>query len=223
MTSINAIPWTISLLLLLAGPTLAQHGPSRDGGLPPEAVERLERIRLERLQRALQLTEEEMEALRSRMRAHRGDMRDAMGEQREAIERLHAALRADPVDQQEVARAMQAVERRREAMRALHDRHREVIGRDLSPEKRAKLMLFNEQFDRHLRELVSRHRASRAGLPTPGREPTARGPGALPYRPGMAPPRGPAEALDPSAIRQRIGELEAELDRLRDRLEETEG
>lgn len=160
MPSTRAISWTLSLLLLVTSPAFAQEGPPPRGERPPpEGIERLERIRFERMQRALDLTDGEVAALRSRMEEHRGEMRETMVEQREAMERLHAALRADPVDQGEVARAMEAVERHRKAMRTLRDRHREAVGRDLSPEKRAKLMLFNERFDRRLRELMSHHRA----------------------------------------------------------------
>ncbi|MBW3661247.1 MAG: periplasmic heavy metal sensor [Gemmatimonadetes bacterium] len=150
---------TIPLLVALVAPAAAQDAPPPRDGPPPEVVERLERVRMERMQRALDLSDREIARLRERMEAHRAEMRSARMEQGAAMERLRATLRDEPVDQREVTRAMEDVERERERIRALRDRLRETIGGSLTPEKRAKLMLFNEQFDRRLRELVAGHRA----------------------------------------------------------------
>ncbi len=87
------------------------------------------------------------------------------------MERLHRALRDEPVDQREVAGALEAVERQRDRMRALRDEHRDEIGRDLTPEKRARMMLFNQRFEHRLRELMARHRAPGMDRPLPGRAP----------------------------------------------------
>lgn len=177
-SSIRAIPWTIALLLLPAVPTAGQEAAPPPGeGPPPEAIERLERVRMERMQEALELSDQEVASIRSAMKEHREEMRRAMVEQREAMDRLERALRDEPVDQREVARAMEAIERRRERVQALRDRHRNEIGRDLSPEKRARMMLFNQRFERHLRELMARHRRPHMDRPVPGRGPGARGRG----------------------------------------------
>lgn len=217
MTLARTTRWTFPLLLALAAPAAAQEGPPPGpGGPPPEVVERLDRVRMERMKEALDLTEEETRAIATRMREHRERMREAMEGQREAMERLRSALRSDPVDQSAIARSMEAMERQREALEALRERQREELGEGLTPEKRAKLMFFNERFDQRLRELMARRRMGGPGDPGPG--PGMRpGPGLR--GPGMAGPGGPEEA---AAVRERISRLEAELDRLRRHLEELE-
>lgn len=169
----RALPWVIALLVWAVPPIGAQDAPPARGPAP-EAIERLERVRMERMKRALDLTDEEAAAIRSRMKRHRTEMLRAMAEQREAMERLQRALHDEPVDQREVARALEAVERQRGRMRAMHDDHREQIGRDLTPEQRARMMLFNQRFEHRLRELMARHRAPRMDRPMPGRSPGAR-------------------------------------------------
>lgn len=167
--TILTIPF-LAALLCVAAPATGQQGPPPDGPHPPpEAIERLEKVRMERMQAALDLTEQEAESIRARMQEHRAQMREAMEEQREAMERLHETLRDEPVDQQEVARALEAVERERERMQALRDRHRDEVGRGLSPEKRAKMMLFNQRFEHRLRELMARRGAPAPGRGMPGR------------------------------------------------------
>lgn len=227
--TIRAI-WTIPFLAALvcvAVPAAGQQGPPQGGpppgAPPPEAVERLEKVRMERMRAALELTEREVEAIRARMEEHREQMRDALEAQRRAMERLHEALREEPVDQQQVARALEAVERERDRTRTVRDRHRDEVGHDLSPEKRAKMMLFNERFERRLRELMAGRNAPGIGRPTPGRAPGPRAPQpGVPHRPEDAAPSRGADLDDAERIRRRIERLEAEIERLRDRLESLE-
>lgn len=211
--------WTITGAILIAL-TLPAPGRAQEPAPPPPPpgpmTERLETMRLQRMQQALALTDQEMAAIRKEMDSMRGQMRSAMDGQRDAMEHLQDALRSRPVDQDAVRQALERVRKSRSEMEALRDRHESALAKGLSPEKQAKLMLFNQQFDRRLRELIARHRA-----------PTAR-PGGPPGRPGMAPRRGPmgeppmgGPGMDrPMSREERIQRLQNQIDALQQRLDE---
>jgi Spy/CpxP family protein refolding chaperone len=209
---------SLSLVLMLAAaPAVAQE--------PPD-VHRLEDLRFQRMQEALSLSEEQIEALRSTTEEIRDQSRGLRESGRESMERLREALQREPVDDAGVARALESVEERRAEIERLRAEHQQRLAKVLGAEQRARLLLFNHHFDSRLRELIDRRRGPGAG---PGR-PSAPG---HDERRGWGPrdgaPRGfpgdgegwlerRLQGLPPAERRQAIERLRGELDRLEERL-----
>jgi septal ring factor EnvC (AmiA/AmiB activator) len=194
-------------LALVAVPALAQ-----------EPDERLERLRLERMQQALELSAEQAQAVSQSMDELRRAMEESRRREREAMEEMRSALRDEPVDQGELQESIAAIEREREAAVRAHREQAERLRQQLNVEQQAKLMLFNREFDTRLRELVRQ----RGGAPRPGMAP---GPGR--GRPGVAPRpnRGPgvtrgAPMREPRTREEQIAHLQQQISRLQQRLTE---
>lgn len=175
---------------------------------PPPPPERLEKLRFERMQEALELTDEQMAAVRREMEAHRQRMREAHAARREAMQRLRSQLREEPVDQSRIRGALEELERQR----AVLERRREELHRrlesELTPEQQAKFLLFNQRFGDRLRELIVRHRppAPRARPGAPG---VMRRPRDMDRMPNAF--RGLDQREQIERIRERIAELESRL------------
>ncbi|HYO46065.1 MAG TPA: periplasmic heavy metal sensor [Gemmatimonadota bacterium] len=196
-------------LLLMASLPLAAQEPSRPPGPPP--IERLEQLRLERLQESLGLTEEQTETLREQMERSHGAMRESFERQKQAMEALEESLAGRPVDQETLRRALADVQAAREQMERQREEHVTQLGKTLTLEQRAKFLLFNRQFDARLRELVERHRER--GHAPPGRE---GGAAALRGAPGWGPERRePTREEKIESLEKRIAEMQRELDELR--------
>ncbi|HUP00407.1 MAG TPA: periplasmic heavy metal sensor [Gemmatimonadota bacterium] len=191
----------IPLLALTAAPLIAQEAPERrpprQAPAPP-ALERLERFRIERLQEALELNDEQARTLRESMEAAGRAYRQALVQQREAMERLRRELRSQPVERDALDRALEALENERRTLERLREEERGDIERLLTPEQRAKFLLFNRQFDERLRELITKRRQGSA-------------PGAPGLRGRPLAPRGGNEA---ARIRRQIELLERRLEEI---------
>jgi Spy/CpxP family protein refolding chaperone len=205
---------TLPLVIVLAAPAVAQDeapGPPPEG--PPPFVQRLEKFRFERLQKELELTDVQVNELRQEIQEHRESMKQAMTSEREAAQSLRQALENDPVDQDQVRTALERLEARREATHQLQLQQRRRVGQTLSPEQRAKFMLFNQRFDRRLRELIDRRRGGgpRGGGPRMMRGPGRGGRFGVPGIQSRAPGRFrgiPGERAGGAGFPQRIEQLE---------------
>ncbi|HEY7471998.1 MAG TPA: periplasmic heavy metal sensor [Gemmatimonadota bacterium] len=185
------------VLLLAAVPLGAQEPP------PPHdrpGIERLERLRLERLHDALDLTEEQAATLTAQMERSHTAMRESFRRQTEAMEAVEKSLAANPVDQEALRRALADVEAAREEMERERERHMAELGRTLTPEQRAKFLVFNRQFEVRLRELVEKHRGRGHGEEDGGH--------------GAERP-APSREARIEALEKRIGELQEELEELK--------
>lgn len=127
----------------------------------PVGVERLERLRLERLQKALELNDREARELEAVMRDFRHQNRETIAERRRATQRLQQALRKEPVNDDEVRQALDQVEVQRRTTERLRTQQRQRLGQLLTLQQRAKFMLFNRQFDARLRQLMAQRRSDR--------------------------------------------------------------
>lgn len=195
----------LTLLVAAALPLAAQERTTPPG---PPPIERLEALRLERLQEALDLTDDQTATLRRQLESNREAMRESFERQHAAMETLHESLRGEPANEDALRRALAEVESARAQMERLREQQMAELGRTLTLEQRAKFLLFNRQFDSRLRELVERHRGNRPGEPPdPGRAP--RGPGLAPDRP--EPTRGQRIEM----LERRIEEMQRELEELR--------
>ncbi|MGH7571674.1 MAG: Spy/CpxP family protein refolding chaperone [Gemmatimonadota bacterium] len=191
--------------LLVAASAAGQESPD---------VERLEHLRFERMQEALELDEEQVQTLRSDIEEFRRQSRESRAGHREAMERLRQALESD--DETGVEQALTDVERRRVEARERQARHEERLTELLRPEQRARFLLFHDRFDSHLRELIHRHRmpivppghrADRMPVVPPGHD--------MRFERRL-------EGLSPEERAQHIERLRQHIEALQERLEELE-
>ena len=155
-----------ALIVMTSLPVAAQERAAP----PPPPHERIERLRLDRLQQSLDLTDEQTETLRLQMERNHEAMRQSFDRQKDAMEALEQSLAARPPDEEALRRAMAEVETAREAMEREREQHVAELSRTLTLEQRAKFLLFNRQFDSRLRELVERHRGGHAAPESPRRD-----------------------------------------------------
>ncbi len=142
---------------------------------------RLEELRFQRMQEALRLNDAQLETLRQTMERRRQAYRQAMESQRRAMQRLQTELRREHVDERAVDQALRDIDAQRDLLERLRQEQDQSLRRVLTPEQRAKFLLFNRRFDERLRQLM-RERAGRRAAPRarpPVRRPR-RGPGAAP-------------------------------------------
>ena len=197
---------TIAATLLLCGglPLPAQE---RSAPPSPPPIERLEKLRFERLHETLGLSEEQTATLHQQMERSHEEMRRSFQRHKEAVEALERSLAVEPADQQALRRSLAEVQAAREQMESQRERHMAELERTLTLEQRAKFLLFNRRFDSRLRELVDKHRGPRGAEAPPG----------PPGPRGIAGPAGSAatreERID--LLERRIAEMERELEELR--------
>jgi Spy/CpxP family protein refolding chaperone len=137
-----------------------QNAPAETRDRAP-ALERLEALRYQRLQNALGLSDEQTRALRRLATANRDALRQSMEREQAAVRALERTLAAEPVDEDELARSLDAVESARADMERVRREQIEGLSRVLTPEQRARYLLFNRRFDARLRELIEERRERR--------------------------------------------------------------
>ena len=152
-------------LLLWASSLAAQERLAPPGGRPQgmPPIERLEELRFQRLQEALGLTDEQTQMLRRQVNANREAIRLSLERERSAVQALERTLASEPVDEQALQRNLDAVDAARAEMERVRRDQMAGLARILSPEQRAKFLLFNRRFDARLRELVEEHRGRGQG------------------------------------------------------------
>ncbi|MGH7562909.1 MAG: Spy/CpxP family protein refolding chaperone [Gemmatimonadota bacterium] len=197
-------------LLLVAAPAAGQESPD---------VERLEHLRFERLQEALELNEEQVQALRSNIEEFRRQSRESREAHRESMERLRQALESD--DEAGVEEALTDLERRRLEARERQSRHEERLAELLRPEQRARFLLFHDRFDSHLRELIHRHRRVGPGGPDGTARQGNRAP-VVPHGDRTRHLERRHENLSPEDREREIESLRSRIERMQRQLEELE-
>ena len=191
-------------LMLVTASSLGAQEQGRTHDRP--AIERLERLRLERLHEALGLTEEQAATIHEQMERSHAAMRESFQRQKKAMEALERDLAKSPVDEEALRRSLAEVESARAQMESERERHVVELGRTLTTEQRARFLLFNRQFDTRLRELVDRHHEQGNG----GERGARRGEGRRGEGRGERTREERIEALE-----KRIGEMQQELEALR--------
>ena len=163
-------------VLFSASTLLAQERltPPDDGARPAPAqrrapaLERLEALRYERLQAALNLSEEQTQAVRRLATANREALRRSIEREQAAVQALERTLATEPLDEQALARSLDAVETARADMERVRRDHLEELSQVLTAEQRARYLLFNRRFDARLRELIEERRDAGAPRVRPG-------------------------------------------------------
>ena len=162
----------LSVISLAAQERLAPQDEAPTSQAP--AVERLEAVRYQRLQAALGLSDEQTRALRRLVAANRDALRQSMEREQAAVQTLERTLATKPVDEAALARSLDAVESARADMERVRREQIEGLSRVLTPEQRAKYLLFNRRFDARLRELIAERRGAHRAPGTPGVRPGLR-------------------------------------------------
>jgi len=196
------------ILALSAGATAAVAQEATPPG-GPEGLERLNQIRMQRMRQALGLDEAQAQELGQAFEENRRAQMQARLDHQASMLRVRRELAGDPVDQNAVRSALDDVERNQQAIQQLHDEHQRRLATSLNPEQRAKLMLFNEQFESRLRELVHRRGGPGAGRPggPGGQRDGVRG-GDRRQRPGPGGQGADAATERIAELENRIAELE---------------
>ncbi|HJU86681.1 MAG TPA: periplasmic heavy metal sensor [Gemmatimonadota bacterium] len=170
--AIALCPVLFSASTLLAQERLTQPD---DGARPAPAtqrrapaLERLEALRYERLQAALNLSEEQTQAVRRLATANREALRRSIEREQAAVQALERTLATEPLDEQALARSLDAVETARADMERVRRDHLEELSQVLTAEQRARYLLFNRRFDARLRELIEERRDAGAPRVRPG-------------------------------------------------------
>jgi Spy/CpxP family protein refolding chaperone len=145
----------------LAPPNAQRQAPPAESARQAPAIERLEALRYARLQAALGLSDEQTRTLRRLVAANREALRQSMEREQAAVQALERTLASEPVDDEALARSLDAVEAARADMERLRREQIEGLSRVLTPEQRARYLLFNRRFDARLRELIEERRGPR--------------------------------------------------------------
>lgn len=153
-------PTSYALLIVVALGLSGSPSIAQESDRPPD-IGRLERARLERLQGLLELNDRQTSELEAAMRDFRRQNQEAGAERRRAMQGLRQALGREPVDDEEVRRALDRLEAQRRSTERLREQQRQRLGQLLTPQQRAKFMLFNEQFDARVRQLMAERRSDR--------------------------------------------------------------
>ena len=153
-------PTSYALLIVVALGLSGSPSIAQESDRPPD-IGRLERARLERLQGLLELNDRQTSELEAVMRDFRRQNQEAGAERRRAMQGLRQALGREPVDDEEVRRALDRLEAQRRSTERLREQQRQRLGQLLTPQQHAKFMLFNEQFDARVRQLMAERRSDR--------------------------------------------------------------
>lgn len=141
----------------------AEAAPQEPPARQSPAVERLEALRYQRLQEALGLSDEQTRALRRLATASREALRESMVREQAAVQALERTLATEPLDDAALARSLDAVEAARADRERVRRAQIEGLARVLTPEQRARYLLFNRRFDARLRELIEERRGPPGG------------------------------------------------------------
>lgn len=153
------------MTIVLASAMQAQEGPPPHGERGPEnrrIMERVERVKKVRMIEMLELTEDQSARFVARLNDHEAKRRDLLNERQEVLDRIDRLIRnrADEKDLEKVFVEMAALQ-----VRIAEEGNTFFAGlKDiLNPVQRGKLLLFERQFDRELREAFREAQRRRRG------------------------------------------------------------
>ncbi len=196
-------------------PPPGPDGPPRaqDGARPrrPQVVregrgrEVLEQVMVARLSDKLGLTDEQSVLLVRRFTRFRSEQQQAQKERAEAMKALREALHGEgqEPDEEAVAGALRRVAEATDRIAAQRRGLQETMGEGLTVVQKGRMLIFLEEFEGEMRELIKDAREGRfprglPGQPQPGMPPMGPQPNAQPMgpQPGM-PPMGPQPNAQP--------------------------
>jgi DNA-directed RNA polymerase subunit F len=152
-----------SLILLTADPLFAQRTQQPRRG---PAMERIEQLRKLRMMEAMRLDEETSIRFFTRYNRHRERLRE-LQERREAHIRHLEELNRQGASAEEIEKALEELRSFDRAYAEAKNQFVEELREILTPEQRARYFIFEENFNRFLRELmrdIQRERMERRPL-----------------------------------------------------------
>jgi Spy/CpxP family protein refolding chaperone len=155
---------SLSLALLFPGVVLAQRPPLRHGdpqerpGERERIRENIETLRMWKLLEALDLSSEQSTQFLAVLK----DLQDAKKafeeRRREHLSELEAALESEKTDERKLKEALNGLESARKQFQADMENFMERSKAMLTLEQRARMHLFEERFERRLKETIHRMR-----------------------------------------------------------------
>lgn len=139
--------WRI-LILVPLGLSLAQPSEKRE---PKELIETL---RIWRLTEELKLSEEQASKLFPKLRAMREAKREFRRERMEILKSMKKELKSEKPREKVLKEKIESLKRGEKGFREKEEGLREEISRILTIEQQARLLVFQEKFDKEIRTLI---------------------------------------------------------------------
>jgi Spy/CpxP family protein refolding chaperone len=178
----------LAAILILAGTTVfAQQGP----GGPPDAKKqeevrkKVEAVRIWRLTEELKLDEKTSARLASFLSALDEKRRGLMRERMETMKDLRSLLKTQNPNENNMKAALDKLEKNRREMVDLEGKEIGGVKDILTVEQQARYVIFQQEFRREMRGMISGARGGGQGMRAPG---AGSGPGNVPQQ-GERPPR----------------------------------
>ncbi len=144
-----------------------------------KALERIEMMRMWRMTEDLDLTESEGALLFPLLKQLDEERKSLDLQHREVMAELRATARGDNPDPEVISRLLDRFRDVREKKNMLDEKEIEKVGKILNPERVARYVIFKQDFDREIRDVLFRARR---------RQPTGDVPVGREDRPGGPPP-----------------------------------
>jgi Spy/CpxP family protein refolding chaperone len=166
MEKSRRVAMLISLSLVLLSPKLliAQGPPHHPGGPPASTEERnqirenIETLRMYKLLEALDLTSEQSAEFLPALKEFRDAERKFQDERRALLQELEDALESEKIDEKKLEETLTALEGTREEFQAEFVKFLQKARDMLTLKQRARLQLFEERFERRLRDSIRQMR-----------------------------------------------------------------
>ena len=139
--------------------------PPRHPGFAPGDPRSFEAIKLWRMTQALDLSEEQASKIFPKLHQMQKERRQFRQNYRLMVQDLAALVRTPDVKDNFILKKIEEIEKVEQSFREQERKGREEIKAILTPLQQAKLMLFQERFDRDLRAILREMREQRGPLP----------------------------------------------------------
>ena len=160
----TVILFFLGLLLFAPVKLFAQGPPHHPGGSPASTAERrkirenIETLRMYKLLEALDLTSEQSAEFLPALKAFQDAKRGFQEERRNLLRELEGALESEEANQTKLEQTLTALEDTREEFQAELVKFLQKARSTLTLQQRARLQLFEEKFERRLRDSIRQMR-----------------------------------------------------------------
>ena len=153
------------VMILIAVLLVSENAPGQRHRPPPEKregpmPERLERFKKMRMIEVLDLNEEDAVRFTAKRNAHEKKMREMMDGRREAVDAVEEKVR-DKADAQEYQKIIDKILDIDQQMFAERRRFQDELRHTLTAEQFAKFVVFERNFEKHLRDAMDEMRRDR--------------------------------------------------------------
>ena len=164
----------IGCWLMLAAPAWAQPPANQPGPPPgeprPEKARNIESIKLWRMTQALDLSEEQTAKIFPNLHKLQKERRKFRQAHRQMMQELTALIQNPQLPENLLLKKVEQIEKAEKTFRDFERKSQEQIKDQLTPLQQAKLILFEEKFERDLRQIFRELREQK-GTSAPRRHP----------------------------------------------------